>query len=57
MLERTHVTEGSVAEDGEQGVHVALTGEVQPGPDMTLWGHDSTGIPGQHTWDNCNCIS
>ena len=48
MLHRrteAYITEGSIVQDGQQRMNVAFTGEVQPGPDVSLWGHHATRIP------------
>ena len=43
----TYIQQPPVAEHTEQGVHVALAGEVQACPDVAARGHHSPGIPGR----------
>ena len=41
----THITEAPISEDGEQGVDVALTGEVQACPHMAVRTGDTFRVP------------
>lgn len=49
ILIRAYITEGSITQDRQQRVNVALTGEVKSGPHMTFWRHDSSGISADRT--------
>ena len=41
----TYAQQATVAEDVEQGVHVALASEVEPGPDMPTRRHHASRVP------------